>query len=68
MRLEKHEISSSTWTKVEAHIKARLDTLRATNDADLDPIQTALLRGRIRELKALTDLSQDDQSLVVSDE
>lgn len=68
MRLERHELDSSAWQKVEAYINNRLDTLRANNDADLDPIQTALVRGRIRELKALVDLSKDDQPLVTGDE
>lgn len=68
MNLERHEINSSTWIKVEAHIKERIETLRASNDADLDPIQTALVRGRIRELRALADLSKDDQPLVTTDE
>jgi len=65
--LERHEINSSTWAKVEAHIKERLETLRASNDADLDPIQTALLRGRIRELKVMADLSKDDQPIVADE-
>lgn len=68
MQLERHERDSSAWQKVEAYINNRLDTLRANNDADLDPIQTALVRGRIRELKALVDLSKDDQPLVTGDE
>ena len=68
MRLERHERDSSTWQKVEAYINERLDALRTNNDADLDPIQTALVRGRIRELKALVDQSQDDQPLVTMDE
>lgn len=68
MQLERHELDSSAWQKVEAYINNRLDTLRANNDADLDPIQTALVRGRIRELKALVDLSKDDQPLVTGDE
>lgn len=68
MRLERHERDSSTWQKVEAYINERLDALRTNNDADLDPIQTALVRGRIRELKALVDQSKDDQPLVTMDE
>lgn len=68
MHLERHERDSSTWQKVEAYINERLDALRTNNDADLDPIQTALVRGRIRELKALVDQSKDDQPLVTMDE
>lgn len=68
MRLERHELDSSTWQKVEAYINERLSALRGNNDGDLDQIQTALLRGRIRELKALADLAKDDQPLVTMDE
>lgn len=68
MKLERHEKDSSTWQKVDAYLNERLAALRGNNDGDLDPIQTALLRGRIRELKALADLSKDDQPLVTMDE
>lgn len=68
MKLERHEKDSSTWKKVEVYLNERLSTLRGNNDGDLDPIQTALVRGRIRELKALADLSKDDQPLVTMDE
>lgn len=66
--LEKEELLSSTWLKLEKHITERIGMLRASNDADLDPVSTALVRGRIRELKVLLDLSKDDQAIVESDD
>lgn len=48
-----HELESVIAGKLRKHIASRLQTLRAKNDADLDPIPTAKVRG---EIKALTNL------------
>ena len=66
--LDKEEILSSTWLKLEKYIDGRIETLRQLNDSDLDPTSTTLVRGRIRELKVLLDLSKGDQAIVESDE
>ena len=63
MKLEKHETQSALWLKLEAHINGRLVDLRTSNDADLDPIQTARLRGRIAAFRELLSLSQDETVL-----
>ena len=66
--LDKEELLSSTWLKLEKYIDGRIETLRQMNDSDLDPTSTTLVRGRIRELKVLLDLSKGDQAIVESDE
>ena len=66
--LDKEELLSSTWLKLERYIDGRIETLRQMNDGDLDPTSTTLVRGRIRELKVLLDLSKGDQAIVESDE
>lgn len=51
--------SSVDWQIVETWATERLEKHRNTNDSiSLDPIQTAYLRGRITELKALTSLAR----------
>lgn len=42
---------SDEWGLMKAHIEERLAWLRAQNDAPSSPELTALLRGRIAELK-----------------
>ena len=67
MKLERHELTSTTAMKVVAHINERIEALRSTNEGDLDPVQTSLVRGRIRELKYMLDLLKGDQALAESD-
>jgi hypothetical protein len=67
MKLEAHEKQTALWQKLESYIEQRIDTLRRMNDSELDPIQTARLRGRIVELKALVALSKDEQPLEAVD-
>lgn len=57
--LNQTERDSALWKKLQAHFEARLATLRARNDAELDPVKTARLRGRIAELKTTLLLAQD---------
>lgn len=63
MMIERFEISavdrtSPLWRDFSAHMEQRIALLRAQNDADKDPIQTANLRGRIAELKAISALGE----------
>lgn len=50
------DFASLTWKAIVERAEQRLDTLRARNDGELDPIATAKLRGRIQELKELLAL------------
>lgn len=45
--------NSETWLKVRTAIEARIEQYRRQNDNDLAPDKTAILRGRIQELKNL---------------
>jgi len=47
------ERNSALWQKIKAHYDRRLRTLRARNDDPKSESETALLRGRIHEVKAL---------------
>ncbi len=58
-RLPLADRNTSTWIAIRAHLSARIDALRVTNDTDQDEVKTARLRGRIAELKSLLDLDQD---------
>lgn len=46
---------SPLWAKVSKHLEARLHSLRCQNDGDKNTEETAKLRGRIAEIKALLD-------------
>jgi len=52
-RLSEIESASAVWTRVSAHLKARLQLLREKNDTTLDPLETSRLRGQIAEIKNL---------------
>jgi len=56
MILTEAELSSPVWDKIRKHYEARIQTLRAENDKNLSPSETDVLRGRIREAKAVLDL------------
>lgn len=47
---------SALWKKLEPYMTRRLEMLRRRNEADLNDIETAKLRGRILELKSLLAL------------
>ena len=63
MVLDAVDRQKAVWLKLRAHLVDRLTTLRASNDGDKSPIETAKLRGRIAELKLL--LSEDDEPIDV---
>ena len=50
---------SASWLKLKERYEARLATLRAQNDSELDERKTARLRGRIAEVKAFLSLGTD---------
>ena len=53
-----HERNTVLWTRLMDHLTTRLETLRRQNDGALDETQTAALRGRIQEIKALMALDK----------
>lgn len=62
MKLTDSERISACWVKVEKHIKAEIELLRLKNDAEMDQIATARLRGRIFQLKQLLNLASTDKA------
>lgn len=51
---------SQTWLKLKAHMEEKLKILRGQNDGELDPIQTAHIRGQIKFAKGLLALASDE--------
>ena len=64
MKLTDAEAHSALWTKLKEHMESRLATHRRKNDGDLDPTQTARMRGRIAELLSLLDLEKPEPAQV----
>jgi hypothetical protein len=65
------EPGSDTWRFVQDHANAQIARLREKNDSDLDPTQTAALRGQIKALKKLLALDKpkaDKRRLSVEEE
>lgn len=58
MKLDAIEKQSALWRKIEAHLLSRLALMRQRNDGNLDPTETAKVRGRITELKDLIALGE----------
>lgn len=56
-RLRSSDTASETWIRLHKHYTDRLERLRTQNDADQSPEKTAMLRGQIREVKALLALA-----------
>lgn len=54
-RLSEVERNSPLWRRLSEHMKERVAAKRRANDAPQSNEDTALLRGRIAELKYLTE-------------
>ena len=63
--LDTHDRQSAVWMRLKEHYEARLTLLRSSNDGSITAEQTAKLRGRIAEVKALLNLEKETP--VVSD-
>ena len=57
--IEGNDKHSAAWKRLREHYEARLAKLRIDNDGDLDPTQTAKLRGKIAEIKLLLGLDKE---------
>ena len=64
MTLSDAEKRSPLWHALAEHYTARLASLRAQNDADKSPDQTAKLRGQILEVKAFLSLADEPRTPV----
>lgn len=52
------EQGSSTWQKIQAHLRERIASLREKNDGALSLEETSRVRGQIAEVKALLALGE----------
>lgn len=66
--LDNNDLQSIAWIKLQKYFEARLQELRARNDGNLDAIQTASLRGEIRNLKSSLALATRDPAMQEADE
>ncbi len=57
-KLKPDERESLLWKRLMEHFGERLELARLQNDGNLDPTETARLRGRINELKTLMTLNE----------
>lgn len=57
--MQSPDFNSPTWAFLKQHYEARLKKLREENDAlKLSEVDTAILRGRIAELKELQNMQE----------
>ena len=56
LQLTEDEQRSTVWLKISAYLTTRIEEHRTKNDADLDAVKTANLRGRIAEAQNLLAL------------
>lgn len=59
MNLTYEERHSALWIKLNEYYEARLQLLRAKNDAVMTPEETSRIRGRIAEVRSFLALSED---------
>jgi hypothetical protein len=64
--LTKDERDSKLWRKLMKHWEERLTSLRIQNDSDRSETDTALLRGRIAEVKANMALDKDSPAVDIA--
>lgn len=65
--LEPHEAQTALWKKLKSHYEEQLDLMRKQNDGALDDIQTAMIRGRIAEVKKFLALDKPPPGNKVGD-
>lgn len=51
---------SALWQRYVDYLQKRLEELRKLNDHDATEVETALLRGRIAEVKTLLSINDDE--------
>lgn len=64
-KLNPVEAQSALWIKLKGRAEQRLQTLRARNDGNLDPVATAKVRGQIAEVKSFLELDKPAPTLVL---
>ena len=61
-KLDTMEVTSGVWLKIKEQLVWELSRLRELNDANIDPIETAILRGRIKQLKIFLTFGTDREA------
>lgn len=61
MKLRAADYQTELWSRLEATLKERLEQLRDENDEPHSPDETALLRGRIAEIRYILALPRYDE-------
>jgi hypothetical protein len=64
LKLDEIEKTSSLWKKIEGELTARLAALREQNDSDRQHDDTAKIRGRIAEVKAILSWAKVDPKII----
>jgi len=68
-RLDRIDLTSPTWSKLKKHLQAVQHKLRTRlEDPNLDPVQTALIRGELRRIRNLLALDSPDPAMVADEE
>lgn len=60
--------SSIEWLSIKGFYLTRLNELRVENDADLNPVETARLRGMIELAKEILSLDETEEKIVVPEQ
>jgi hypothetical protein len=59
MELTVQEKNHAIWHKIDAHLSELITNAQRKNEAPLDPVTTAEIRGRIRAYRLLLSLGDD---------
>lgn len=57
MKITEFESQTAVWQKVAKELTERLEILRAKNDNNLEPLETARLRGQIAQVREILSWS-----------
>jgi len=66
MKLTETEKNSALWQKISSYLNERLNSLRAYNDGDINiltDVQTATVRGQIKEVKAFQAMATRPENM-----
>ncbi len=66
--LTQQDKASALWPKLVAFMQQQREFLRNKNDGPLSELETAALRGQIRQLSILLDLDKERPNASVADQ
>ncbi len=62
------DIVSPTWKRMRRHLLEQQESGRIRLEQNLDPVETAALRGELRCIRNLLTLENQDPAVVVADD